>query len=247
MKYIYILIVSAFFLASHGMAWGMSLEYKLGLLGYGKKEISDIVSGRKTRRQVDLECMRKMLGLPSVKTSPVFYLTNQGSEKISMGIGKRPFLKNSCVSARQKTPKFKDKNELLTKAMPYLPIIRRAGTKNGIRQSLILAVIKVESDFNPRAVSPKGAMGLMQLMPNTASDLALTNPFDPRQNINNGTKYLSSCLKMFNTADLALAAYNAGPGLVAKLKKIPPFRETQYYVKNVLKYEKEYDRLIKGL
>jgi len=132
-------------------------------------------------------------------------------------------------------------------AKPYLNYVEDASYENNIKKSLILAVIKVESGFNHRAVSPKGAQGLMQLMPFTARSLGVTNPFDPMQNIHAGTRYLSECMKKLRNVKLALAAYNAGLTRVSKLCKIPPFRETQNFVKDVLRYEKMFDRMIKDL
>ena len=101
----------------------------------------------------------------------------------------------------------------------------------------------MESDFNANALSPKGAMGLMQLMPGTASDLGLIDPFDPTQNIHGGAKYLSDCINRFMDLRLGLAAYNAGPNLVARLRRIPSIEETQNYVKNVVKYIEIYKHL----
>jgi soluble lytic murein transglycosylase-like protein len=102
--------------------------------------------------------------------------------------------------------------------------------------SLIRAVIQTESRFNPLAVSRVGAQGLMQLMPTTARHVGIENPFDPRENILGGTKYLSTLLDRFkgNTAR-ALAAYNAGPTVVARHRGLPPYRETQGYVRKIQK------------
>lgn len=107
--------------------------------------------------------------------------------------------------------------------------------KHGLDPKLFEALINQESSFNPKAVSPAGAMGLTQLMPRTAKSLGVTDPFDATQSLEGGAKYLAQMMKEFNgDPKLALAAYNAGPGAVRRAGGVPPFQETQDYVKKIL-------------
>ena len=117
------------------------------------------------------------------------------------------------------------------------PLIEAHARQHGLEADLVRAVIQVESGFNPYAVSAKGAMGLMQLMPATATELGVVNPFEPEQNIRGGVAYLRRLLDRFgHKMELALAAYNAGPGAVDKYgQQVPPYRETQAYVKKITK------------
>jgi hypothetical protein len=115
----------------------------------------------------------------------------------------------------------------------YDPIIERAATRHDVDARIVRAVIQVESAFQPRARSSKGAMGLMQLMPKTARQYQARNPYDPASNIDAGTKYLKQLLNEFELP-LALAAYNAGEGAVRRFGGIPPYAETQAYVSKVL-------------
>ncbi|MCW8892805.1 MAG: lytic transglycosylase domain-containing protein [Deltaproteobacteria bacterium] len=122
-------------------------------------------------------------------------------------------------------------------------LINHFAQKFQLDQALIKAVIKVESDFNPRVVSTKGAQGLMQLMPDTAREIGVKNPFDPSDSIYGGSFYLRQMLDSFElNLDHALAAYNAGPNAVRKYGGIPPYEETQNYVKRVKHYIDFYRR-----
>lgn len=121
----------------------------------------------------------------------------------------------------------------LADGVPYADLFRRAGAAHGIRPSVLAAVAKVESAFNADAVSPAGARGLMQFMPATAAAMGV-DPYDPASAIDGAARYLSSNLRRFGSLELALAAYNAGPGAVAKAGGIPPIAETQNYVPAVM-------------
>jgi soluble lytic murein transglycosylase-like protein len=117
----------------------------------------------------------------------------------------------------------------------FEPMIREHAARQALRVELVRAVIQVESGYNPRARSPKGAMGLMQLMPATAAQHGVLDPFNPAENIRAGVRYLKQLLVNYEgRVELALAAYNAGPGAVKKYGgKVPPYRETQNYVARI--------------
>lgn len=117
---------------------------------------------------------------------------------------------------------------------PYAELFRSAAQKYGVDARLLASVAKHESSFNPKAVSPAGAQGLMQLMPGTARGLGVDDPFDPAQAIDGAARMLRSLLREFGRTDLALAAYNAGPGAVRRYDGIPPYRETQNYVRRIM-------------
>jgi len=123
----------------------------------------------------------------------------------------------------------------------YGPLIQKASDKYKVDYSLVKAVIKAESNFNHKAVSPKGARGLMQLMPKTASTLQVRDSFEPESNIEGGVKYLRYLMNVYNGhLPLALAAYNAGEKAVARYGGIPPYAETQGYVRRVMALYKQY-------
>ena len=120
--------------------------------------------------------------------------------------------------------------------------IEKISNRHSIDSRLVKAIVKVESDFNPNAVSKKGAKGLMQLMPETANDLNVSDPFNPYESIDGGVRYFKRLMKSFdNDLKLSLAAYNAGPGNVDKYDGVPPFKETQAYVKKVQRYNDVYN------
>ncbi len=126
----------------------------------------------------------------------------------------------------------------------YDHFITDASEQTGVDSRLLKAMIKAESDFNTRAVSKKGAMGLMQIMPENFKMLDLENPFDPLQNIRAGARYFQQLYKRFNgKLALSLAAYNAGPTAVDRYKRIPPYQETEEYVRRVLRYYRTFKQL----
>ncbi len=137
-------------------------------------------------------------------------------------------------------PKQYDRGEAGS-VVTYDRYIRQASKRFGLDANLIRAVIHTESSFNPKAVSKTGAKGLMQLMPETAKEMGVRNPFDPEQNIMGGTRYLRRQLDTFEgDVVLSLAAYNAGPTLVKKLGRVPHIDETKRYLKKVINYYKQY-------
>jgi soluble lytic murein transglycosylase-like protein len=122
-------------------------------------------------------------------------------------------------------------------ATPFAAEISAAAARNGVDPGLLSGLIRAESNFNPNATSPAGAQGLAQLMPGTAAGLGVTNPLDPVQSIEGGARYLRQQLDRFGgDATKALAAYNAGPGAVERFGGVPPYEETQNYVRRVLGY-----------
>ena len=132
-------------------------------------------------------------------------------------------------------PRLPAKVANLIKRQHLEKVIEKYARQYGVDEDLVWAVMRQESGFNPQAVSPKGAMGLMQLMPGTAALMGVSDPFDVEQNIEGGIKYLEQCLNRFDqNVVLALAAYNAGPGNVAKYQGCPPFPETRHYVASIL-------------
>jgi len=131
----------------------------------------------------------------------------------------------------------------IEKASPaaYDGVIQRTARIHGLPPALVKAVIRAESNFDPGARSHKGAMGLMQLMPATARALGVQDPWRAEENVQGGTRYLRSMVNRYGDVRLALAAYNAGPDAVDRYKGVPPYRETQEYVRRVLAYYRKYD------
>lgn len=136
-------------------------------------------------------------------------------------------------------------NRLPKKIIDPTPFIRVAARKHNVRAALVKSIVAAESAFNANAVSSKGALGLMQLMPETAEQYGI-DPLVPEQNIDAGTRYLHSLIEKYakhrNGLKRAIAAYNAGPGVVDRYRGVPPYKETRGYVSRVLAFLKQYER-----
>jgi len=153
---------------------------------------------------------------------------------------------NTPTSSNQKFKLFlREKPKITSRysTKKYDNIIANASQQYGVSFPLLKAIIKAESGFNPRAVSKKGAKGLMQIMPENFQLLGIKDPFDPSQNIHAGARYFKQMYDRFGKLALSLAAYNAGPDAVARYKTVPPYEETEEYVKRVLKFYHSYKNL----
>lgn len=143
-----------------------------------------------------------------------------------------PALNTSSTSKPEKATVSPEKTALFSDALEQL--IQEESKKQGVSPDLVRAVVKTESNGNPRAVSPKGAIGLMQLMPQTAEMLGV-DPYDPSSNLEGGIRFLKQMAGRYGDLDRTLAAYNAGPGAVDRFKGVPPFEETQQYIRKIKK------------
>jgi soluble lytic murein transglycosylase-like protein len=163
-----------------------------------------------------------------------YYFSNKYDPNYPRALG-------NCIANQMRLNRSPSRNKI--SAQELEPWVNWASQNHKLPPALIKAVIRVESNFNPSATSPKGAQGLMQLMPGTAEQLQVTNPYDIQENIWAGTRYLGMLLKKFNNnLALALAAYNAGPQRVERCRGIPPIKETQGFVRDVCNNFLQYNK-----
>lgn len=192
---------------------------------------------------VQLICLLFMGVLCTFVCSPFIYVGQNQSGAVDMSKGRqnlenRPLQKEApFVFAEEKISYVQNKKEDIL----FGSIIQQAADRYQVDPALVRAIIMAESGCNPKAVSKKGAKGLMQLMPKTAESLGVKDSFNPEDNINAGVYYFKKLKNQFNgNIELALAAYNAGSGKVKKYQGVPPFRATKYYIKKVLEYYQMY-------
>ena len=187
------------------------------------------------RRASGLIAAAALLLLCPVRASAQIYAWRDASGHLVLSDkAKDPSAKTYAISSAPAVA-FRTTRPLSSRASLYQSLIEEHAGLNLVSPDLVRALIQAESAFNPRAVSPKGAMGLMQLMPQTAAEHGVVDPFNPAENIRAGVKYLKQLLDSYEgRVELALAAYNAGPGAVKKYGgKVPPYRETRNYVDRI--------------
>ena len=185
-----------------------------------------------------------VLLFPLTASAQIYAWRDASGHLVLSDQAKDPSAKSYALSAAPAGTTYRTTRPLSTRATLYNDLIEEHATRNVVSADLVRAVIQAESAFNPRAVSSKGAMGLMQLMPATAADLGVQDSFRPEQNVRGGSSYLDSLLTRYHdNLALALAAYNAGPAAVDKYHGIPPYRETQLYVARVIH---EFNRHVKA-
>jgi Rod binding domain-containing protein len=197
-------------------------EYSKMLSSNGSLGLADLIAKELEHRENPGSALKELSGLKTNPwaTDPRFIGTAAGT------ITAAPSTQNLPVS------------DLAGRMDKWARLIERASARHGVDKNLVAAVIAAESAGDPRAVSAKGAKGLMQLMDTTAADMGVSAPFSPWANINGGTKYLRTLLDKFNGDErLAIASYNAGPVAVERYGTVPPYEETQNYVTSVLRFK----------
>jgi soluble lytic murein transglycosylase-like protein len=172
--------------------------------------------------------------------SGITHFTNVPSDPRYAGMARAPYRVSAYKSVKTSSgyPAASDR---------YAPLVEKVAREHSVDRALLQAMIAAESGFDPYAVSPKGAIGLMQLMPETARRYGVRNPYDPADNIRGGAKYLRDLMRKFNNdLSLTLAAYNAGEDAIVQYgNRIPPYRETLQYVPRVLTLYREYQRSVR--
>lgn len=197
---------------------------------------SAAVVARRAFRSLLPALLPALVSMPAARAEEI-YMRDDGAGGIVFGntpgkdapiSDKRRAQRAAAASAGRPPEKSASRQELA-------PLVAAAAAAHGLPEELLMAVVEVESNFNPAAVSPKGAVGLMQLMPQTARQLGVDDPRDPAANLDGGARYLKQLIARFgNDLSLAVAAYNAGPGAVLRNGTIPPYAETQSYVPKVI-------------
>jgi soluble lytic murein transglycosylase-like protein len=181
---------------------------------------------------------RGVVHLTNVPSDPNFKKYQVGS---SGGTGRGILIIARNEAKRHNHFSFASTSRDPASAKDFDTLIARAARRHGLPPGLVKAVVRAESNFQPHAVSDKGAQGLMQLMPETAENLGVDDPFRAEDNVYGGTRYLRAMYERYGDWKYALAAYNAGPGAVDRFGGVPPYAETQEYVERVLHYYRRYD------
>ncbi len=207
--------------AAPGVSRRDEAAYQLLALGYSARETADIVSGRISQRALDTA--QRMIAVGKGRDAAADYLDTQY----------RLVIEAKNAARRRRTPTFRDNRTFSSQAFDGL--IEYYAQLHRVAAPLVRAIMHTESAFNPAARSHAGAIGLMQLMPSTARELGV-NPFVPEQNIEGGVRYFSQLLRMFGSIELALIAYNAGPGFAQRYARgqTALYGETRDYVRRVL-------------
>jgi len=223
--------------------YGMSGAIGLGCLFLLLPMISTVVCSSLHRQAQGLSPLTRIEPVPPSVRGTIGRLSSGEPEEVSKPVSS-PAVKNSEKAAAPDVVPPLDKK---ARESLFKEIILEASARHQVDPALVKAVIMAESRYNPKALSKRGAMGLMQLMPATARSLGVVDGFDPHQNINGGVRYLKGLLRRFDgDVGLALAAYNAGISKVLAYEGIPPFTTTRRYVQDVLSYYRFYKREMTG-